>query len=150
MLLTNRPKSFQSSSLVETSLSDFHKMAVTVMKTTFEKLKPRVTYTRNWNEFAILGHNKFLGICINTLDIFAPRLKIYLRGKKMPFKNKNVVNTHRKRACLRNKFLKNITENNRVCYSKQRDFCASLLRKIKKDYYKNLNEKDVIIRGSRK
>ena len=132
MLLTNRPKSFQSSSLVETSLSDFHKMAVTVMKTTFEKLKPRVTYTRNWNEFAILGHNKFLGICINTLDIFAPRLKIYLRGKKMPFKNKNVVNTHRKRACLRNKFLKNITENNKVCYSKQRDFCVNLLSKTKK------------------
>lgn len=102
------------------------------MKTLFEKLKPRVTYTRNWNEFAILGHNKFLGICINTLDIFAPRLKIYLRGKKMPFKNKNVVNTHRKRACLRNKFLKNITENNRVCYSKQRDFCVNLLCKTKK------------------
>ena len=125
-------------------------MAVTVIKTTFEKLKPRVTYTRNWNEFAILGHNKFLGICINTLGIFAPRMKIYLRGKKMSFTSKNVVNARRKRAHLRNKLLKNITENNRVCYSKQRDFCASLLRKIKKDYYKNLNEKDVIIRGSRK
>ena len=125
-------------------------MAVTVMKTTFEKLKPRVTYTTNWNEFAILGHNKFLGICINTLDIFAPRMKIYLRGKKMSFTSKNVVNARRKRAHLRNKLLKNITENNRVCYSKQRDFCVNLLRKTKKDYYKNLNEKDVIIRGSRK
>ena len=125
-------------------------MAVTVMKTTFEKLKPRVTYTTNWNEFAILGHNEFLGICINTLDVFAPRMKIYLRGKKMPFTNKNLVNAHRKRAHLRNNFLKNITENNRVCYSKQRDFCVNLLRKTKKDYYKNLNEKEVIIRGSRK
>ena len=38
LLLTNRPKSFQNSSVVETGLSDFHKMAVTVMKTTFGKL----------------------------------------------------------------------------------------------------------------
>ena len=51
LLLTNRPKSFQSSSVVETGPSDFHKMTVTVMKTAFEKLKPRVTYFRNWNEF---------------------------------------------------------------------------------------------------
>ena len=51
LLLTNRPKSFQNSSVVETRLSDFHKMTVTVMKITFEKLKPRVFYFRNWNEF---------------------------------------------------------------------------------------------------
>ena len=51
LLLTNQPKSFQNLSVVETGLSDFHKMTVTVMKTTFEKLKPRVSYFRNWNEF---------------------------------------------------------------------------------------------------
>ena len=50
LLLTNRPKSFQNSSVVETGLSDFHKMAVTVMKTTFEKLKPKVSYFKKWNE----------------------------------------------------------------------------------------------------
>ena len=33
LLITNRPKSFQGSSVVETALLDFHKM--TVMKTTF-------------------------------------------------------------------------------------------------------------------
>ena len=51
LLLTNRPKSFQNSSVVETGLSDFHKTTVTVMKTTFEKLKRTVCYSRNWNEF---------------------------------------------------------------------------------------------------
>ena len=62
----------------------------------------------------------------------------------MPFMNKNLVNAHRKRTRLRNKFLKNRTESNRVSYNKQRNFCVSLLRKTKKDYYGNLNEKDVI------
>ena len=72
-------------------------MAVTVMKTTFEKLKPRVNYSRNWNGFcnekfrtqlltklslenfnnSSNGINKFLGICVNTLDIFASHKEKY-------------------------------------------------------------------------
>ena len=62
----------------------------------------------------------------------------------MPFMNENLVHAHRKRTRLRNKFLKNRTKSNKVCYNKQRDFCVSLLRKTNKDYYGNLNEKDVI------
>ena len=51
LLLTNRPESFQNSSFLETGLSDFNKMTVTVIKTAFEKRKPRVSYFRKWNEF---------------------------------------------------------------------------------------------------
>ena len=164
LILTNQTKNFQNSFVVETGLSDFHKMTVTVTKTTFEKLKPRVCYFRNWNEFcnekfrtqlltklsmeninnSSNGINKFLEICINTLDIFASRKKKYLRRNNMPFMNKNLVNAHRKQTRLRNKFLKNRTESNRVSYNKQQNFCVSLLRKTKKDYYGHLNEKDVI------
>ena len=164
LLLTNRPKSFQNSSVVKTGLSDFHKMTVTVMKNAFEKFKPRVSYFRNWDEFwnekfrtrlltklslenfnnSSNGINKFLEICVNTLDIFARHKKKYLRGNNMPFMSKNLVNAHRKRTQLRKKFLKNRTESNRVCYNKQRNLCVSLLRKTKKDYYGNLNEKDEI------
>ena len=57
---------------------------------------------------------------------------------------KNLVNAHRRRTHLRNKFRKNRTESNRVSYNKQRNFCVSLLRGAKKNYYGNLNEKDVI------
>ena len=32
LILTNRPRSFQDSTVIETGLSDFHKMCVTVMK----------------------------------------------------------------------------------------------------------------------
>ena len=54
----------------------------------------------------------------------------------MPFMSKNLVNAHRKQTRLRNKFLKNRKETNRVCYNKQRN--------SKKDNYGHLNEKDVI------
>ena len=42
LILTNNPNSFQNSGVIETGLSDFHKMTVTVMKTSFEKLKPNI------------------------------------------------------------------------------------------------------------
>ena len=58
--------------------------------------------------------------------------------------SKNVVNAHRKRTRLRNKFLKNRTETSRVCRNKERNFCVNLLRKTKKGYCVNLNGKDVI------
>ena len=68
LLLTNRPKTFQS----ETGLTDFHKMTVTVMKTTFEKFKPRVS-DRNWNEFwnKKLEHNCLLDYHWKTSMIVA-------------------------------------------------------------------------------
>ena len=45
------------------------------------------------------------------------------------------------RARLRTKFLKNPINQNRLTYTKQRNFCLSFLRKEKKEYFANLNEK---------
>ena len=47
------------------------------------------------------------------------------------------------RTRFRNKFLKHRTEENKLLYNKQRNFCASLLRKEKKEYFAKINEKDV-------
>ena len=44
---------------------------------------------------------------------------------------------------LRNIFLQNWSEENRIRYTKQRNFCVSLLRKTKMRNYENLNEKSV-------
>ena len=38
LILTNSHYSFRNSYIIETGLSDFHKMIVSVMKTTFQKL----------------------------------------------------------------------------------------------------------------
>ena len=40
--LTSSPYSFQNSDVIETGLSDFQKIEVSVMKSTFQKLKPRI------------------------------------------------------------------------------------------------------------
>ena len=45
------------------------------------------------------------------------------------------------RSNLRNIFLKNRTEGNRNNNAKQRNLCVAFLRKIKREFYGNLNEK---------
>ena len=44
---------------------------------------------------------------------------------------------------MRNIYLKNCSDNNKREYNKQRNYCVSLLRKTKTNYYANLNEKDL-------
>ena len=51
LILTNSPLSFQSSGVIETGLSDFHKMTVTVMKTTFEKSDPKIIHYRDYRRY---------------------------------------------------------------------------------------------------
>ena len=52
LILTNNPRSFQNSCVIETGLSDFHRMVATVMKTSFERLKPRLI---NYRDYANLS-----------------------------------------------------------------------------------------------
>ena len=58
--------------------------------------------------------------------------------------NKTLSQAIMQRTKLRNKFLKDPTEHNKILYTKQRNWCVSLLRKEKKEYFANLNEKDII------
>ena len=162
LILTNNPNSFQNLGVPETGLSDFHKMTVTIMKTTFEKLKPNIMHYRDYRKFSndkfgenlisrlssenirvdFNGMEKFLQICIKTLDELAPQKKKYSRGNNMPFINKTIKKAFMKRSRLRNIYLKNRSDNNKREYNKQRNYCVSLLRKTKTHYYANLNEKD--------
>ena len=51
LILTKNPRSFQSSWVIETGLSGFHRMVETDMKTSFERLKPRVISYRGYKSF---------------------------------------------------------------------------------------------------
>ena len=52
LILTNRNKSFQGSYLIETGISDFHKMTVTVMRTYFKKQEPNIITYRDYRNFS--------------------------------------------------------------------------------------------------
>ena len=90
------------------------------------------------------GFQRFCHISLDALNKHAPRKKKHARGNQMPFFNKELSKAIMTRTKLRNIFLQNRSEENRIRYAKQRNFCVSLLRKTRKRYYKNLNETFVV------
>ena len=48
LIITDSPNSFQNTSTFCTGLSDFHKLVVTVLKTSFRKTAPRRIDYRNY------------------------------------------------------------------------------------------------------
>ena len=51
LILTNNPLSFKTTYVIETELSDFHKMTIAVMKIHFPKMKPQVVSYRKYKDF---------------------------------------------------------------------------------------------------
>ncbi len=47
LIIINHNRSFWATKVIETGLSDFHKMVVTVLKTTFQNLGPTIVNYRN-------------------------------------------------------------------------------------------------------
>ena len=70
-------------------------------------------------------------MCRSTLDQDAPRKQKYARGNHMPFMNKTISKKIMKRTKLRNKFLKERTDESKKRYTSQRNYCVSLLKKDK-------------------
>ena len=125
-MLTNKTLSFKHSCVIETGLSDFHRMTVTVMKATFEKLQPRLVNYREYKYFENYrfradllselskanieeneeGLSDFLSICKITLDLHAPRKQKYARGNHMPFMNRALSKEIMTRTGLQNIFFK--------------------------------------------
>ena len=52
LILTNRQKGFQNSTIIETGLFDFHKHTVTVLKSYLKKLKPKELIYRDFKNFS--------------------------------------------------------------------------------------------------
>ena len=108
LILTNRPRSFCNSITLETSLSDFHKLTVTVLKMFFKKQSPKVISCQNdknfsndsfrtdlTNEISSNGIlegdlNGFLDACKKLLYYQAPRKKKYIRANQAPFLTKEI------------------------------------------------------------
>ena len=66
-----------------------------------------------------------------------------VRANHLSYMNKTLSKEIMTRTRLRNRILKNRPEDSKRKYTKQRNYCVSLLRKVKDEYYSNLNEKDV-------
>ena len=161
LILTNKKRSFQNSTTIETGLSDFHKMVITVMKSKFPKQSPNIIAYRDYKNFcnekfrdeiisklneADLGDSdleKFHETFLNTLNKHAPLKHKYVRANQAPYMNKNLHKAVMNRSRLRNKFLKTKSVADRKEYNKQRNLCVKLFRKEKHSYFNSLDSKNI-------
>ena len=157
LILTNSLGSFQNFCVTDPGLLDFHTIIVTVMKTSYRKIEPRVINYRDYKSFSNEGFrksllenlkgklsensdqsfNNFINTCNTVLD------KQLTKKRKSPFMNKTLSKAIMLRINLRNKFLKNRSNENKTNYVKQRNYYVSLLRKTKREYYSNLDVKKI-------
>ena len=137
LIITNRPKCFQNSMVIETGLSDLHKMCITVMKMYHSKQKPTIHYCqfKNFNNDAFIKDLKtLLSKSFNeeiipfqtiresvnaTLEKHAPSKTRYARANQVPYMKK-------KRSRLRNKFLNTKSDLDRKAYNRQRNYVVRL------------------------
>ena len=157
IMLTNKTLSVQNSMTVETGLSDFHKMTVTVLKKHFKKKDPIIITYRDLKLFDGLKFREeirnqleqseklnvtdFKSIFVSTWNSHAPAKKKVVRGNNAPFMNRTLSKPFMHRSKLKNRYHKFPTEANKNLYKKHRNFCVSLLKKEKKKYYNNLDLK---------
>ena len=157
LILTNRSKSFQKTTAIETGLSDFHKMTITIMKAVFKKKKPKIIQYREYTKFSNtvfrselmellyihdvnnIHYNDFDNLVMGSLNTYAPIKYKHIRTNEAPFMN----NEFKKAIMVRSK-LKNIYNRGKGVpahnvYKKQRNLCSNFLKKIKINFYSNLN-----------
>ena len=161
LILTNKPRYFQNTCVIETGLSDFHKLTLTIMKSEFIKQLPKIMHYRNYKYFDntkfqndlmfaiskiglnIITCEQFEKVFMDTLNKHAPSKIRYVRANNSPFLNKNIYKAIMVRSRLRNKYLKLKTYESREEYKKQRNLCVGLIRDAKKQFYENLNPKSI-------
>ena len=80
----------------------------------------------------------------NIFDKHAPIKQKYLPANESPFMTKELHKEIMKRSRLHNNFLRTKSQEDRLRYIKQRNFCKKLLRTAKQLYFSNLDIKNVV------
>ena len=155
LMLTNKQERLLKAKTIETGLSDFHKMVVSIFKTSLKNQKPKIVTYRDYKRFdnekfreslitylstsKNISYDAFENLVLQTLDKMAPIKQKHITGNQSPFMNKDIHKAIMSRTRLRNRFLKAPTQMNRLAYKKRRNCCVSLMRQNKKQYYGSLN-----------
>ena len=79
-----------------------------------------------------ISNDDYVSLVMEVFNRHAPLKQKYVRANDSPFVTKNLRKEHMKRSRLRNKYLKEKTENNAIAYKRQRNKCVSLLKQAKK------------------
>ena len=131
VMLTNKPKCFQNTSVFETGLSDFHGLVSTFMKIHIPRLKPKIVKYRSYKKF---DSDKFLQDVKNT-DFTTDRNDADLSYRNLSSSFRKLVDKH---APLKTK----VQRGNTAPFMNQQLQKAIYTRsRLKKDLIKTLPQK---------
>ena len=126
LIIRNKPRSFQNSCTFKNGLSDFHKMTLTVLKSSFAKQKPRVLNYRDYKFFSntrfrdqvltkLRNSNfqisdkdlkHFEETCLSVVNTIDPLKSRFVRANQAPFINKEIEGAVMVRSKLKKNSLK--------------------------------------------
>ena len=130
---------------MKTGISDFHRMILTQLKLTFEKLPSKTITFRDYKHFnkdkferdlvlalasnpaSTYSYDQFLLMFESVLDKHAPVKRRKVRGNQMPFMNKPLRQAIMRRSKLRNLCHKSRKSSDWDNYRKQRNYCVKFL-----------------------
>ena len=141
LFLTNCSRSFQYTKAISTGCSDFHKMVVTVLKTAFEKAKPKEIVYRSYKNFnknvfreQLLcklencdSYSVFENNFLEVLNEHAPLKKKVTRANETPYMTKALRKAIANRSRLENRYYRLKTDTSKAAYKKQRNYCSRFI-----------------------
>ena len=125
LILTNRPKSFQNSGVMETGISDHHALIFSLLKTTFTKMPPNKLQYGNYKKFEVhsflqdveqllkkINYTDWDKDFVKTLKKHAPLKTKVTRENHKSFITKNLRKEIMKRSALKKRVI--ISNNPKV------------------------------------
>ena len=129
LVIANSSSSFQNTKAISTGLSVFHKMAINVLKQTFQRSSPKEHVYRDYKNFDRLTFKKeleeklnqqineyknFEQIFLEVVNTHAPIKRKLLRANHAPYMRKALRKALMKRSKLESKYVKNKTNENLI------------------------------------
>ena len=96
LFVTNSPRSFQNTIIFASGLSDFHKMILTIVKTTFPKVRPKQIVYRKFKSFDLNNSKNKIRKKIPLIDKYETFEEEFLKvlNKHAPLKKKFIRPNH--------------------------------------------------------
>ena len=151
LFVTNSPRSFQNTITFASGLSDFHKIILTILKSTFPKVRPKQIVYRKFKNFDLNNFKNEIRTNMQLIDKYetfeeeflkvlnkhAPLNKTLIRVNHAPYMTKNLHKAIMRLSQLENKYISNSTVENMNKYKKHKTFAVNYTKKKGKSFILN-------------
>ena len=165
VFLTSHPRCFQHTFVIETALSDHHKLIGSFLKSRFNRFPPKNILYRDYKKFderifldELSSINFDTLFCTDNgdkydiltnefsslLDKHAPMKSLKIRGNNQPFVTKELRKAIMKRSRLRTKYNKWKSRENFVAYRLAKKECDVLTENAKFQYFSNVTKNGIM------